>query len=245
MHYSAAMNGLAPPFPSLQQPPALLLAAGRGERMRPLTDTLPKPLLPVRGLALIDHHLHQLASAGFHQVLINLAYRGSQIEAHCGSGSRYGLAIHYSREGEAALETGGALRHALPWFAAQPFALIAADVFTDLPYARLAERLPDFAATTDLAQLVLVANPEHHPAGDFSLAGDRVRPRGAATLTYAGLALIKPQLIADYPEPRLTFPLREPLQHWLSLGRVAGWHYQGAWSDVGTPQRLHELNRQT
>lgn len=220
----------------------MLLAAGLGNRMRPLTDSLPKPLLSVAGKPLIDWQLEKLAQAGFQQLLINLAYRGAQIRQHCGDGRRYGLAIDYSEEGAEPLETGGAINLALPWFKGDAFALISADVFCDLDYGQLAERLPAFRASANQAELMLVNNPAHHPQGDFALAGDRVLAPAAENLTYSGIALVKPALVADFPGRCARFPLRDALAYWRELDQLSGWHYPGQWSDVGTPERLAALN---
>ncbi len=156
----------------------MILAAGRGERLRPLTLETPKPLLPVGGAPLIEHHLRALAAAGFREVVINLSWLGAKISAHLGDGARFGLAIAYSEEGEPPLETGGGIFHALPLLGPGPFAVINGDVWTDYPYARLRETP---LAAGDLARLVLVPNPEQHPAGDFDLADGRlVEQLGAA-----------------------------------------------------------------
>lgn len=220
----------------------MVLAAGLGSRMRPLTDRLPKPLLTVAGKPLIDWHLEKLAQAGFNQVLINLAYLGPLIRQHCGDGSRYGLVIDYSDEGPEPLETGGALNLALPWFGQQAFALISADVFSDLDYRQLAARMPTFSDSDNQAELILVDNPPHHPRGDFALTGNKICAPTETNLTYSGIALVKPALIGQFPGRCQRFPLRDALAHWRELGQLSGWHYPGQWSDVGTPERLAELN---
>lgn len=212
---------------------AMLLAAGRGERMRPLTDRVPKPLLPVRGKPLIVYHLEKLARLGVQQVVINLCWLGDQIRAALGDGSRWGLRITYSDEGAEALETGGGIQRALPWLGAEPFLLANADVFTEF----------DFAALTidpqALAQLVLVPNPEHVPDGDFALIDGRVRESGTPRLTYAGIGLFRAELFAGWAPGR--FPLLPLLQRAIGLDRLRGQLYSGAWSDVGTPERLQAL----
>jgi N-acetyl-alpha-D-muramate 1-phosphate uridylyltransferase len=216
----------------------MILAAGRGERFRPLTDSLPKPLIPVRGEVLIERHLNNLAAAGVREVVINLGWLGERIEAALGDGSRCGVSIAWSREGWPCLETGGGVRHALPLLGPGPFLLLNGDVWTDLPLRHLAQRGATLPAN-DLAHLVLVPNPEHNPRGDFGLAGGRVVPACAETHTYAGIAVLRPELLADAGEG--AFPLGPLLRQASILGRVSGELYEGRWSDVGTPQRLQAL----
>ncbi len=216
---------------------AMILAAGRGERMRPLTDHTPKPLLEAGGRPLIVWHLERLAAAGYRQVVINHAHLGDQIEARLGDGSRWGLSIRYSREGEGrALETGGGICKALPLLGPDPFLVINGDVWCDLDLASLS--LPE----GDLAYLVLVDNPPHHPAGDFVLSDGRVRDAGAGPrLTFAGIGVYHPALFAGCrPDP---FPLAPLLRQAMAAGRVSGTHCRGTWVDVGTPRRLHDLDR--
>lgn len=216
----------------------MLLAAGRGTRMRPLTDHTPKPLLPVAGQPLIVWHLQRLAAAGLQQVVINLHHLGEQIADCLGDGSAWGLQIHYSREAEL-LETAGGIIQALPLLGAQPFLLVNADVWTDLDFAQLCSRLPDEAD----AHLVLVPNAAHHPQGDFALAPDRrLLPANAGfpVYTYSGVAVMRPQLFADWPPGVL--PLRPVLERALAAGRVQGELYRGEWHDIGTPQRLQALS---
>lgn len=220
---------------------AMILAAGRGERMRPLTDHTPKPLLQVQGVALIDHHLSKLAQAGFTQVLINLAYLGHLIRAHCGNGERYGLAISYSEEGPEPLETGGALNHCLAWFDAQPFAMVSADVYSSLDYRLLADATGQLAHRDLQAELVLTHNPEHHPDGDFGLKQGRLSRSQTPRFTYTGLGCAKPSLIDQFPGRQLRFPLRDALNYWLERGKVGGQLFAGQWTDVGTPARLAAL----
>ena len=164
----------------------MVLAAGRGERMRPLTDNVPKPLLTVGGKPLIVYHLEKLSRLGIKQVVINLAWLGGQIRAALGDGARWGLQIHYSDEGEQALETGGGIFQALPLLGAQPFLVVNADVFTEFDFGAIR------IAPEALAQLVLVANPMHHPRGDFVLANGRVQEQGGARWTYSGIGLYRP-----------------------------------------------------
>ena len=221
---------------------ALIFAAGKGERMRPLTDRLPKPLLTVANRALIDYHLEKLATAGFRQVLINTAYLADQIHAHCGDGSRWGLAIEYSYEGPEPLETGGAVRHALSWFDNEPFAMISADVFCDLDFRQLASTMGPFAASDNLAHLWLTHNPVHHPEGDFHLTRGALDRTGQPRHTYTGVGLAKPTLVTRFSNAREKFPLREALFQAMDSGLLAGSFYDGPWSDVGTPERLQTLN---
>lgn len=212
----------------------MILAAGRGERMRPLTDRTPKPLLVAGGLPLIVHHLERLAEAGFREVVINLAHLGGQIRAALGSGGPWGLTIRYSEEPPGALETGGGILQALPLLGDGAFAVINGDVWTDFPLRRL-RRAPD-----GLAHLVLVDNPPQHPGGDFALHGARVRTDGPVRYTYAGLAVIDPDLFAGCRPGR--FPLAPLLRTAADADRVSGEHHPGRWLDVGTPGRLAALD---
>ncbi|MGB2941960.1 MAG: nucleotidyltransferase family protein [Candidatus Macondimonas sp.] len=212
----------------------MILAAGRGTRMRPLTDQLPKPLLPVAGQPLLFHHLMRAAEAGFHDVVINLAYRGAAIRAAVGDGQAFGLTVRYSDEGEHALETGGGIARALPLLGPEPFIVLNGDVWTDYALERLA--LPE----VDLAHLILVDNPAHHVRGDFHLdAAGRVHPHGAPLLTFAGLGVYHPALFAGAPDG--AFPLAPLLRNAMDAGRVSGAHHRGLWVDVGTPERLTAL----
>jgi MurNAc alpha-1-phosphate uridylyltransferase len=211
----------------------MVLAAGRGERLRPLTDRTPKPLLTVRGKPLIVYHLEKLSGAGVQQVVINLSWLGEQIRAALGDGSRWGLRIIYSEEGAEALETGGGIQQALRWLGTEPFLVVNSDVFTEFDFAAL--RIGPQA----LAQLVLVPNPEHVPNGDFALLGDRVLESGAPRFTYSGIGLFRAELFAGCTPGR--FPLRPLLQRAIGLERVSGQLYLGGWSDVGTAERLAAL----
>lgn len=212
----------------------MLLAAGRGERLRPLTDHTPKPLLAVRGKPLIIWHLERLARGGVREVVINLSWLGEQIRAALGNGERWGLTIHYSDEGPVALETGGGIFRALQWLGAEPFVLVNGDVFTDLDYTRLL--LP---ASSD-AHLVLVPNPAHHPAGDFALHGAAISERGAPRYTYSGLAVFRPDFFAGCSDGR--FPLLPLLRRAIAAGSLSGQLHEGLWTDVGTVDRLAALN---
>lgn len=213
---------------------AMLLAAGRGERMRPLTDHTPKPLLEVAGKPLIAWHLQRLAQAGIRDVVINLSWLGETIAAALGDGARHGVRIEYSREPWPALETGGGIRQALALLGADPFLLVNGDVYTDVDFTSL-KLAPD-----DLAQLVLVPNPDHHPRGDFWLQGGRIGATGEQRLTYSGIALLRPELIAAAEPGR--FPLLPWLLKALEAGKLGGQRHDGLWIDVGTPERLAELD---
>ena len=214
---------------------AFILAAGRGERMRPLTDHTPKPLLPVRGRPLIEWHLQKLATAGVREVVVNLGWLGERLRAHLGDGSRFGVTIAYSEEGWPALETGGGLRQALPLLGDEPFLLVNGDVFTDLDFAPLVAR---GLKPEELAHLVLVPNPAQHPQGDFALRDGQVSD-AAPRLTYSGIALLRPGLFADRAPG--AFPLAPLLKQAMAQGRVSGVRHDGQWSDVGTPERLAAL----
>ena len=215
----------------------MILAAGRGERMRPLTDTTPKPLLAVGGRPLIEWHLQALAEAGFRDVVINHAWLGAQIEQRLGNGERFGLRIRYSPEPAGALETAGGIVNALPLLGDGPFAVINGDIWTDYPLAQLPRSLGE-----DLAHLVLVDNPPHHPQGDFALQGWRVVADAEARLTFSGIGVYAPQLFAGL-EPGVR-PLAPLLRTAMAERRVGGEHYRGRWFDIGTPERLLELDRQ-
>lgn len=214
---------------------AMILAAGRGERMRPLTDHTPKPLLKVRDKRLIEYHLEALVAAGFTEVVINHAHLGSQIEQALGGGERYGATIHYSEE-EVALETGGGIFRALPLLGDGPFVVVNGDVWCDYPFAHLR------TIETDGAHLVLVPNPPQHPGGDFLLHEGLVADAGEGEcLTFSGIGLYHPSLF-DGCEPG-AFPLAPLLRRAMSDGRVTGERFDGHWFDIGTPQRLQQLDR--
>lgn len=214
---------------------AIVLAAGRGERMRPLTDALPKPLLAVGGKPLIAWHLERLARAGIRDVVINLAWLGAKIPAAIGDGAAYGLRITYSDEGAEALETGGGIFRALRWLGEAPFAVVNGDVWSDYDFARLA--LPSDAD----AHLVLVPNPPQHPRGDFALVGDRVVEDGTPRFTYSGIGVYHPQFFAGCVDGK--FPLLPLLRRAMAAGRLSGERYAGDWRDIGTPERLAALDQ--
>lgn len=212
---------------------AMILAAGRGERMRPLTDHAPKPLLMAGGKALIEYHLEALAAAGFDSVVINHAHLGHLIERKLGNGGRYGLSISYSAEGEA-LETGGGIFRALPLLGDEPFVVINGDIWTDYPYAHLRHQ------KVDLAHLVLVDNPPQHPAGDFVLEHGLIHDNEGPRLTFSGIGVYHPALFAGCEDG--AFALAPLLRQAMRDERVTGEYYRGRWFDIGTPDRLATLD---
>ena len=217
---------------------AFILAAGRGERMRPLTDHTPKPLLQAGGKPLVVWHLERLAAAGFREVVINHAHLGAQIEVALGDGSAWGLSIRYSAEPPGALETAGGIATALPLLDDAPFLVVNGDVYCDWDFNR-ARQLSD-----KKAHLVMVANPAHHTGGDFSLDGEHViYAQGEQTLTYAGIGVFSPALFADI-QPGTIMKLRPLLDAAIAAGTLTGERFTGSWVDVGTPQRLAELDQE-
>ena len=213
---------------------AMILAAGRGERMRPLTDHRPKPLIPVAGKPLIEHHIERLAAAGIKELVINHAHLGSMLEDYLQDGSRWGVCISYSPE-QTALETGGGIFNALPLLGEQPFLVVNGDIWCnfDLSGLGLEEGF--------LAHLVMVENPAHHPQGDFVLSDNRLMEGESGRLTFSGIGVYRPALFAGCRAG--AFPLAPLLRHAMRDGRVSGELYHGAWIDVGTPQRLQELEK--
>ena len=214
---------------------AMILAAGRGERMRPLTDHTPKPLLRIGPHSLIEHLILALANANIRDIVINHAHLGEQIVAQLGAGARYGVRIHYSPETQGSLETGGGIVNALALLGDAPFLVVNGDLWTDFPFATLPR---DFLG---LAYLLLVDNPAHNPGGDFALENGRVKNTGVATLTFSGIGVYRPALFSDCVPGK--FPLAPILRKAVDAGEVAGAHYRGLWNDVGTPARLAALNR--
>lgn len=212
----------------------MILAAGRGERMRPLTDDTPKALLRIGGQMLIEHHVHALAQAGITELVINHAHLGEQIVKALGDGDAYGVSIRYSPEAGAALETGGGIFNALPLLGEQPFLVVNADIWTDFPF----DGLP--AAPNGLAHLVMVDNPDHHQDGDFSLSNGRVSPRGPAMLTFSGIGVYRPELFDGCQAG--AFPLGPLLRAAMEREQVSGEFYSGRWFDIGTPERLAAVN---
>jgi N-acetyl-alpha-D-muramate 1-phosphate uridylyltransferase len=212
---------------------AMVLAAGRGERMRPLTDQVPKPLLPVRGKPLIVHHLERLASCGVRDVVINVSWLGDRIRAALGDGAGFGVSIRYSEEGSQALETGGGIFRALPWLGSEPFLVVNGDVFTDFDFTALS------IAPEAWAHLLLVPNPVQHPQGDFALEDGRVVETGSTRWTYSGIGLFRPRLFDGCQPGR--FPLLPLLRRAIAAACLSGQIYHGGWSDVGTVERLAAL----
>ncbi|MEE4375897.1 MAG: nucleotidyltransferase family protein [Candidatus Competibacteraceae bacterium] len=215
---------------------AMILAAGRGQRMRPLTDITPKPLLSVGGKPLIVYHIEGLRQSGMRDLVINLGHLGEQIPALLGNGRSLGVSISYSQEPQDALETGGGILQALPLLGPAPFAVVNGDIWSDFPFAGLPRQL------TGLAHLILVNNPSHHRNGDFVLRDGQVVERGAPALTFSGISVLHPDLFAHCKPGR--FPLAPLLRDAINAGQVSGEHFAGHWSDVGTPERLHQLDRQ-
>ncbi len=212
---------------------AMLLAAGRGERLRPVTDTLPKALVPVGGKPLIAWHLAALVRAGIRDVVINLSWLGEQLRAALGDGRDFGVRITWSDEGPVALETGGGIFRALPLLGPEAFLVVSADIWTDIDFSRV------WLEPDALAHLVLIRNPPHHPRGDFGLDGDLVVERDSERLTYANVGVYRPEFFDGCTAGR--FPLLQPLQRAIAQRRVRGELHRGQWSDVGTAERLAEL----
>jgi MurNAc alpha-1-phosphate uridylyltransferase len=212
----------------------MILAAGRGERMRPLTDATPKALLKVGSQTLIERHLLALAAAGVREVVVNLSWLGERIRESLGDGARWKVAIQYSEEGPVPLETAGGIFQALRLLGPEPFIVVNGDILTDFPFATLS------LSRDATAHLVLVDNPPHHARGDFGLERGRVALPGKRTLTFAGIACYRPEFFAGCTAGR--FPLLPLFKRAIAAGTLSGEHYAGAWSDVGTPQRLAELS---
>jgi MurNAc alpha-1-phosphate uridylyltransferase len=222
---------------------AMILAAGRGERMRPLTDTLPKPMLSVGGKSLIVWHIENLVRAGFTQIVINHAHLGHLIEAALGDGSRFGARIHYSPEPEA-LETAGGIAQALPLLGKNPFLVVNGDIYIDYDFSRAREIAMAMRANAELfaAYLVLADNPLHHTQGDFALAHSQVKLSGKMMLTFTGVAVYQPDVFRDIV-PGSKAKLAPLLKTLIEYELVRGEHHRAAWVDVGTPQRLATLDR--
>lgn len=225
---------------------ALIFAAGLGERMRPLTNHTPKPLLVAGGKPLIVWHLEKLAALGVRDVVVNTSWLAEQFPATLGDGAQWGLRLHYSYEGPMPLETGGGMWHALPLLGSDPFLLVNGDIWIDYDFARL-PREP-----AGLAHLVMVDRPGHATHGDFALDDDgRVRADGSTRLTYAGLGIYRPQLLdgwqditadADTTGDKPRFRLAPILKAYMPSGQISGEHHRGRWTDVGTPERLAQLD---
>jgi len=216
----------------------MVLAAGRGERMRPLTDREPKPLLRVGGKRLIEYHLERLASGGFKQIVINTGWLGDMIEAALGNGARFGLSITYSHERPEALETGGGIFHALPLLGDAPFLLVNGDVWTDIDYGALRRDPP----AGSLAHLVFVPNPPQHARGDFVLENGLVYDREGARYTYSGIGIYRPGLFAGCQPGK--FPLVPLLRAAIARAALTGELHTGRWYDIGTTERLAALDAQ-
>ena len=214
---------------------AMILAAGRGERLRPLTDKLPKPLVEIGGKPLIEMHLEALAGAGFREVVINQAHLGDLLQEILGDGRRWGIRIHWSNEQPEALETGGGIYKALPLLGESPFLVVNGDLWTEYPFARLR------AVKCDWAHLVMVPNPAHNPAGDFALAGARIRSEGDRKLTYSGIAVYNRRLFDGCQPGKFSIVplLRAAMENQL----VTGEEYRGGWNDIGTLERLESIRK--
>lgn len=214
---------------------AMILAAGLGTRMRPLTERTPKPMLCVAGVPLIEHHVRNCVRAGITEIVINHAYLGEQIEAYLGDGKRFGCRIDYSREGEP-LDSGGGIFRALPLLGDKSFIAMNADVWTDYPLENLLDK------NTSYAHLVMTDNPPQHSRGDFYLHDGLLSEAGAGNkLTWTGLRVINPALFADCSDG--VFSIVPLLKQAMSEGRVTGEYFGGRWFDIGTPERLHEINQ--
>lgn len=213
---------------------AMILAAGRGERMRPLTDRVPKPLLLAGGKPLIVHLIERLRREGFCDLVINHAHLSQQLLSALSDGRRLSVRIRYSAEPQEALDTGGGILNALPLLGNSPFLVVNGDVWTDYPFHRLAKEPPH------LAHLVMVDNPRHHPEGDFAVIDGKIDHRGRSRLTFGGIGVYRPELFAGHGGGR--FPLAPLLREVAMRGEVSAEYYGGQWIDVGTPQRLNELD---
>ncbi len=213
---------------------AMILAAGRGERLRPVTDSVPKSLLEIGGQALLERHLRSLAEGGVETVVINLGWLGEQITERIGSGEEYGLNVVYSQEGDNILETGGGIHRALPVLGADPFLVINADIYTDMP-------LPDVQLSDDdMVHLVCVPVPEDMASGDFAIVDSRICNGGEPMFTFSGVSIYRPEFFADCTPGR--FSVVPMLRAAADADRISGSIYSGLWRDVGTPERLAELN---
>lgn len=220
----------------------MILAAGRGERMRPLTDRCPKPLLAVGGQPLIVWHIQRLAAAGLSEIVINHAHLGQMIETALEDGAHYGVTIDYSAE-ITALETAGGIAYALPLLGKEPFLVVNGDIYCDFDFSTAPMIAAQLNASDKLAWLLLVNNPAHHPQGDFYLQGKEIDPKNGARLTFSGIGIYHPRLFNQII-PGQTAKLAPLLYDAIDQHQVIGQHYTGQWADIGTPQRLHELDAQ-
>jgi len=221
---------------------AMILAAGRGERMRPLSDVTPKPLLEAGGKPLVVWQLERLVAAGFTEVVINVAHRAEAVEAAVGDGSRFGASIGYSREAEP-LEVAGGIATALPLLGNGVALVVSGDLYTDFDYARLASRADAMAGSTAAphAHMVMVANPGYHPAGDFALVDGRLSLEGPRRFTFGNIALYRTSLFAGLPRGE-KLPMLPLYREWIGRGWVSGELYDGAWANIGTPADLAQLD---
>jgi len=224
---------------------AMILAAGRGERMRPLTDQTPKPLIKVKGKPLIYWHLEKLARAGIKEVVINTAWLGEKLEKAIGNGSQWGLQVRWSREPSGGLETAGGIINALPILGNAPFWVVNGDIWTDFDFQLLPKTLGKKTATEQapLGYLVLVENPAHNERGDFGLSDDKRVVAQQPRFTFSGISVLHPELFAGFAPGRLA--LRPLFEQAISKGQLIGQLHHGLWTDVGTPARLHKLNQRT
>jgi MurNAc alpha-1-phosphate uridylyltransferase len=212
----------------------MILAAGRGERLRPLTDSTPKPLVEVRGETLLGRHLRNIREAGISEVVINLGWLGEQIEARIGDGREFGLQVEYSREGSDILETGGGIHHALHLLGKDPFLVANADIYTDMP-------VPDVdLSENDLGHLVLVPTPSYRDHGDFGVIDGKIDNGSQPQLTFSGVAVYRPEFFAACEAGR--FSIVPMLREAADERRLSGSFYDGLWADVGTPERLRKVN---
>lgn len=220
---------------------AMILAAGRGDRMRPLTDRLPKALLEAGGRPLITYVIERVARSGFSELVVNVSHFADMIERELGDGSRYGVRIVYSREAQP-LETAGGIAYALPLLGEAPFLVVNSDIYCDFDFARLTAPAATLAPSGGLAHLVLVDNPPHHPGGDFALACGKVSGEGSRRLTFSGIGVYSPALFAQVV-PGARCQLVALLAPAMARGLVSGEHHRGLWMDIGTPPRLEALER--
>lgn len=214
---------------------AMILAAGRGERLRPLTDRIPKPLVEIRGKPLIEYHIQALCEAGFREIVINQGHLGHMLPAAIGDGSRWGISIHWSDEQPEALETGGGIHKALPLLGESPFLVVNGDIWTDYPFARLR------AVKCDWAHLVMIPNPPQHPQGDFALLNARIRSDGDSKLTFSGIGVYHPRLFEGCEAGK--FSVVPLLRSAMNNHLVTGETYEGRWEDIGTMERLESISR--
>ncbi len=216
---------------------AMILAAGHGKRMRPLTDNLPKPLLKVAGKPLIVWHIENLRQAGVENIVINMGWKGWKLPEVLGDGSDYGVSLQYSDEQDTGpLETAGGIHHALPLLGNEPFIVVNGDIWCDFNYSNL------HLANDNLAHLVLIDNPEHNPDGDFCLRDSRVYDAGEPRFTFSGIGCYRPELFSSLPAGKAA--LAPLLRNAMSDKKVSGEYFSGEWRDIGTPERLQQLNNQ-